>query len=122
VDPGLLREGGDAVKRWRGLVDLVVDAVDHGSAAVERVHLWTARKPFDLIALVPPLARPARSIAAAQGFAISAVYQTIREVAHLAGAAIGLGLDLAGRRPKGEPRGEADGSFAGPSRRDFTVN
>jgi hypothetical protein len=86
------------MRRWRGLAELVVDAVEHGSAGVEKVHQWTASKPFELAARVPRLARPARAIATAQGIAIAAVYASIRQVSRVAGAGVELGLVLAEQR------------------------
>ena len=84
--------------RWRGVVDLVVDAVEHGSGAVERVHQWTAKKPFQLLGALPRLARPARAVGLAQSAAIAATYETVRQVARVAGVAVRLGLEVAGRR------------------------
>jgi hypothetical protein len=85
------------MKRWRGLRDLVVDAVHHGASAVERVHRRTARAAVDAVALVPGLAVPARAVGAVQDAALAATYATIRQVNGVAGAAAGLALDLAER-------------------------
>jgi hypothetical protein len=86
------------MRRWRGLAELVVDAVEHGSAGVEKVHQWTARKPFEIAALVPRIARPARILAEAQGIAIAATYATVRQASRIVGAGVELGLVLAEQR------------------------
>lgn len=66
--------------RWRGLAELVQDAVHHGSLAVERVHQRVARTPLEILAIVPPLATGARRLADCQAAAIGATYHAIRGV------------------------------------------
>jgi hypothetical protein len=96
------------MRRWRGLKDLVVDAVHHGSAAVEQVHLRTAVKPFEIIARVPLVAAPARRASAAQSAMIASTYATIRAVNRVVGSVADVLLDIASRR--GEQRaGSAPG-------------
>jgi hypothetical protein len=85
--------------RWEGVVQLVADAVHHGSLAVERVHQRVARTPLDVAACVPPLAPGARRVAACQAALIGATYSAIRGVNAAAGAAAALALEAAtGRR------------------------
>ena len=93
--------------RWRGLKDLVVDAVYQGTAAVERVHQEMAVRPLVIAARVPPLAAVARRAGAVQAAVIASTYLTIRAVTRLAGLVAGLALDLvaAGK----EARRSADG-------------
>ena len=73
--------------RWRGLAELVQDAVHHGTLAVERVHQQVARTPLEILSYVPPLAVPAQGIAALQAAAIGATYTAIRAVNGVVGAA-----------------------------------
>ena len=83
--------------RWRGLKDLVVDAVHHGVTAVEDVHRRTMRATVEVIALAPGLAGPARTVGAVQDAACAATYETIRLVNGLVGAAADVVLDAAER-------------------------
>lgn len=83
------------MKRWRGLSDLVQDAVQHGTATVEKVHQQVARTPLDLLAQVPPLAPTARWVADRQASLIAATYGTIREVSAAMVALVGACIDAA---------------------------
>lgn len=85
------------MKRLRGLAELVVDAVDHGSRAVEELHAQTGRWVFDLLERVPPLAAPARLVRSLQQQAIARTYGTIRLVNRLGGELAGVAIDLASR-------------------------
>jgi|RifCSP16_2_1023846.scaffolds.fasta_scaffold08894_6 hypothetical protein len=89
------------MKRWRGLKDLLVDAVHHGVTAVEVVHRRTTRATIDVVASVPGLGPPVRAVGALQDAAIAATYETIRQVNGALGAAVGLILDAAERLPRG---------------------
>lgn len=83
------------MNRWRGLKDLVVDAVHHGATAVEVVHRRTARATIEVIALVPRLTGPARAVGAVQDAVIAVTYATIRQVNGAVGAVAGLVIDVA---------------------------
>ena len=83
--------------RWHGLVDLVQDAVHHGTIAVEKVHQRVARTPLDVIACVPPLAPAARWAADRQARVIAATYATIREGDAAVGTVVGTCLEAAAR-------------------------
>jgi hypothetical protein len=67
-------------KRWRGLFTLVGQAVDQGAAAIERVHLETARRPFAILERIPILAVPARSVHVIHDATASTTYALIRIV------------------------------------------
>ena len=97
--------------RWRGLKDLLVDAVHHGATAVEVVHRRTARSTIEVIALVPRLARPARAVGAVLDASVAVTYQTIRLVNGVVGAVAGLVMDAAAnaalrrtRKPELDPK------------------
>jgi hypothetical protein len=77
------------VKRWRGLRALLETAVEEGSSAVERVHMATARRPFEILKQIPPIERPVRDIQTVHDAVVSGVYNAIRSVNHL----VGEGLD-----------------------------
>ena len=65
---------------WRGVVALVGDAVEHGSRAVERVHLETARRPFVILEHIPGVAPFAQVVHVAHDVTTKTVYGTIRAV------------------------------------------
>jgi len=83
--------------RWRGLKDLLVDAVHHGVTAVEGVHRRTMRATVEVIALAPGMAGPARTVGAVQDAACAATYETIRLVNGLVGAAADIAFDAVER-------------------------
>jgi hypothetical protein len=68
------------LKRWRGLTALVADAVEHGSRAVERVHMATARRPFVIIEQVPGIAQPTLLVHAVHDVVVTRTYDAIRLV------------------------------------------
>lgn len=78
--------------RLRSLKDLVVDAVDHGAAAIERVHLDTAARPF---ALGGEALGPVKLVHDA---AVRHVYGQIRGVTRLVGLTLDAAFDVAGGR------------------------
>ncbi len=79
------------LKRWRGLASLIVDAVEHGSSAVERVHLGTANRTFAILEAVPGVREPALLVHVVHDVSVRTVYSAIRLVNH----AVGRGLDVA---------------------------
>jgi hypothetical protein len=91
--------GGDIVKRWRGLKDLIEDAIDQGSRAIEEVHGQTGRWVFDLLERVPPLATPARRARALQQTVIARTYGTIRLANRLVAGIATIAIDVAETAP-----------------------
>jgi hypothetical protein len=81
------------MKRWRGLKDLVEDAVVHGSAAIQTVHQAVARKPLLIIERVPSLAPPARTVRVVQDLFIEGTYGAVRLVTRAVGSAAGAIID-----------------------------
>ncbi|WP_434041070.1 MULTISPECIES: hypothetical protein [Sorangium] len=75
-------------ERWRGLKDLVQDAVDNGSRAVERLQKHAAKLPFDLLEQIPPIATPVRGIRLVHDTMVSGVHVAIRLVNRVAGYTI----------------------------------
>jgi len=88
------------VKRWRGLKDLIEDAIDQGSRAIEEVHGQAGRWVFDLLERVPPLATPARLARSLQQTVVARTYGTIRLVNRVVGGIIGIAIDAAGTAPR----------------------
>jgi hypothetical protein len=98
--------------RWRGLKDLVQDAVDRGAAEVEKVHRESVRVPLQLLARVPRLAGPARAVAGIADTALAATYGTVRLATRAAGAIAAVGLTVAEQLAAAR---EAAGRSAGPA-------
>lgn len=69
-----------APSRWHGLAQLLTDAVEHGSRAVERVHLETASRPFTILEHIPGVAEPAHVVHQVHDLWVGGVYGTIRLV------------------------------------------
>jgi hypothetical protein len=89
--------------RWRGLKALVVDAVEHGSRAVERIQMETAKTPFDLLEQIPPLAVPVKGIREIHDTAVAGVHGMIRLVNRVTGQTLDLVLDAASRTQGQKP-------------------
>jgi hypothetical protein len=88
-------------KRWRGLKSLVVDAVEHGSMAIERVQKETARRPFSILESIPPIAAPVRGIHLVHDASVSGVHGIIRLVTRTVGGTIDIVIDEIERRDAG---------------------
>jgi hypothetical protein len=81
--------------RWRGLVALVRDAVEHGSRAVERIQLETARRPFTILEAIPGVAEPTRVVHAIHDATVTSVHGVVRVVARGVGATVDVALKVA---------------------------
>ena len=86
------------MERWRGAIALVRDAVEHGSRAIERIHIESARRPFAIIELVPAVAAPARVVHGVHDVSVSAVHGTIRAVNVVVSSAVDFALREAEKR------------------------
>lgn len=85
-------------KRWRGLVMLVRDAVEHGSRAIEKVHLESARRPFAILESIPAIEAPTKIVHTVHDLTVASVYGTIRAVNHVVGSTLDLALEHAPER------------------------
>ncbi|WP_437735311.1 hypothetical protein [Sorangium sp. So ce1335] len=106
------------MERWRGLKDLVQDAVDGGSRAVERLQKHAAKLPFDLLEQIPPISAPVRGIRLVHDTVVSGVHVAIRLVNRVAGYTIDGVLFVVEQQegPAGTPGGgeaSAPGAPAG---------
>lgn len=81
------------VKRWKGLRALIGDAVEHGAAAIERVHVETAKRPFAIMEQIPGLAEPVKGIHLIHDTIVSNTYEAVRVVNRAVGEAIDAALD-----------------------------
>ena len=82
------------MKRLRGVLHLVRDAVEHGSVAVERLQKQAASTPLRVLEALPPLAAPARQVRVLHDAGVSAVHGLVRLVNRGAGAAADTLLDV----------------------------
>lgn len=110
------------MERWRGLKNLVQDAIDHGSRAVERLQKEAAKRPFDLLEQIPPIAVLVKGIREIHDTTVSSVHGVIRLVNRVAGDTVDavlsrvapekepteLSADAAGAAPDELPGGPAD--------------
>jgi hypothetical protein len=83
------------MNRWRGVSDLVGDAIDGGSRAIEAIHVQAGAWVFDLLQRVPPLAGPARLARSIQRATIAGTYAAIRLVNRAAVALAAVAIDAA---------------------------
>jgi hypothetical protein len=82
------------MQRWRGLKSLVVDAVEHGSRAVERIQKETARRPFEILAKIPPLEVPVKGIHVIHDTAVGGVHGMIRLVNKAVSGTLDVVIDV----------------------------
>jgi len=76
-------------KHWKGAAMLAVDAVVHGSAAVERVQLATAKRTFDILESIPVIAPPSALVRVVHDGITKITHTSIRGVARVAAGALG---------------------------------
>ncbi|MFO0760534.1 MAG: hypothetical protein U0359_28900 [Byssovorax sp.] len=86
------------MKRWRGLKSLVVDAVEHGSRAVEKVQIETMKLPFSLLEQVDPIKVPVQGIREIHDTAVTGVHGMIRLVNKVVGATLDVVIDEVEKR------------------------
>lgn len=65
-------------QRWRGLVALARDGVEHGTRAIERVHLATARRTFAILEAIPVTAPVSRVVRVVHDASVKATYGAVR--------------------------------------------
>jgi hypothetical protein len=73
------------IERWRGLRALIETGVQEGATAVQRVHMATANRPFDILQAIAPIELPVRGVRTAHDAIVSGVYESIRQVTHVVG-------------------------------------
>ena len=66
------------MNRWRGLVSLVRDSVEHGSIAIEKLQKQSAGRPFRLLEQLPPIALPVRVVHAIHDGSVTVTHTAIR--------------------------------------------
>jgi hypothetical protein len=78
--------------KWKGLGALVVDAVDGGSRAVERIQLKSAQRPFAILEQVPVIAPAGRAVHLVHTAAVTTVHAGVRLVARAVGTIVDVAL------------------------------
>ena len=84
--------------QWRGAVALLRDAVEHGSRAVERIQIETARRPFGIIEQIPGVAAPTRIVHGVHDASVTAVHGVIRAVNVAVSATVDFALQQVEKR------------------------
>jgi len=84
--------------QWRGAVALLRDAVEHGSRAVERIQIETARRPFSIIEQIPGVAAPTRIVHGVHDASVTAVHGVIRAVNVAVSATVDFALQQVEKR------------------------
>jgi hypothetical protein len=95
-------------KRWRGLVALVRDAVEHGSRAVEKIQLETAGRPFGILEQIPGVAEPTRVVHVIHDATVSGVHGIVRAVAHAVGTTADVVLRVAEEKSRQDAKAPRD--------------
>ncbi|MBL8716585.1 MAG: hypothetical protein JNL79_11350 [Myxococcales bacterium] len=88
-----------SLSRVRGLAALVRDAVEHGSRAVEKVHLEIAKRPFTVLEHVPGIEAPSRAVHVVHDLTVQSVYGSIRLVNGLVGTTVEAALNAVEQKP-----------------------
>jgi pimeloyl-ACP methyl ester carboxylesterase len=92
-----------------GLTDLIVAAVDGGTATVQKMHVTIARRPFEVLEMVPVTRLPAAAVRMIHDGIAGGVYWGLRGLNELAGRAAGRALATLAptQATKGAPRSAA---------------
>lgn len=96
------------IKRLRGLKSLLQDAVEQGASAVERVHLKTADRPFEVLRSVPPIEKPVEAVRAIHDTIVSGVYGSVRAVTRVVGKTLDVALDAMDEEKAAPAEGDAN--------------
>lgn len=87
------------MKRVRGLRALIEDVVEHGSRAIERVHLASAGRTFTILEHIPLIAEPARLVHTVYDASTGATYAGVRLVNRAVGVIADLVIDAVEAAP-----------------------
>lgn len=68
----------NARARWLGLSSMLTDAVEHASIAIEKIHMSTAQRPFELIERIPAVSAPAELVHEVHDAIVTNTYKQIR--------------------------------------------
>jgi len=82
-----------SIRRWRGLVALVADAVEQGASAVERIHLASAEMPFRILKQVPGVSPGAALVEHAFNGCVAGTYASVRAVTRVVAGTVDFALE-----------------------------
>lgn len=94
------------IQRWRGLKDLICDAVEHGSRAVEQLQRDAAKLPFAVLEEVPLLKAPARAAHELHDMVVSNGHRVVRLVNRIVRDTADIALDAAQARGSSDATAE----------------
>ena len=97
--------------KWKGLGALIVDAVDGGSHAVERIQLKNAQRPFAIVEQVPVIAPVGRTVHLVYTAAVTSVHGSVRLVARAVGVVVDVALSAAEQANEKQPPDTEDQLF-----------
>lgn len=86
-------EGGlhlekETVRRLRGAVSLVTDAIEAAATETQRVHEVFARRPYAALERIGPIAGPVRVVEGIHSAVMETAYGSVRILNALAGAVV----------------------------------
>lgn len=95
------------MKKLRGLANLVVDAVDGGSRAVERIQKVTVKRTVDVLAAIPVVGPvvgpPAHAVNLVHDACVGLTHVSIRTVTRAVGAGVDVALGMLEERAAAAP-------------------
>lgn len=83
-----------SIDRLRGLKNLLIDAVDHGAGAIEKVHLGTAKRTFDVLEAIPGIDEPTKVVHVVHDVSVQGVYGAVRLVTRVVGVVLDAAIDV----------------------------
>jgi len=70
----------ETLRRLRGFKRLIHDGVERGATFVEKHHRHAARKPFQILESIKPIAAPTRVVRSVHDIVLSLTYGSIRAI------------------------------------------
>lgn len=89
----------ESLRQLKGVKQLLDDAFTAGLDATEKLHQTIARKPYDVLEKIDPIATPVQSIGKVQSGITQGVYAAIRGIHQLGTGLVDKAIDLADREP-----------------------
>ena len=89
-----------STSRLKGLVALAAAAVEHGSAAIEKVQLETAGRTFGVLEAIPPLTGPTKVVRVVHDTSVKATHGSIRLVTAIVKGGLDVAIDVAAARTR----------------------
>jgi len=88
------------IRKLRGAVELVTDAVDAATTEAQRTHEAFARRPYAVLERIGPIAGPVRAIEGLHSVVMETAYGSVRVLNAIAGAVVTTAIDRLGTGPK----------------------